>query len=165
MNYRYTVTVTEDTEYPYQCGVHVWRTRDAAESWCHANNAWLDRKALLAELPGAFAAREEYAAQAQAFGVRAWTDEEIRRNDYAFVYGEFTAPEYSLDQLTERALAGRRRAYLLESATVTDATRPSADDYPAGRRLTCGHIVYNSVEVMHASLGTACADCYDRLSD
>lgn len=38
-------------------------------------------------------------------------------------------------------------------------------DYPDGRRLDCGHVVYNKHEVMAASLGTSCPDCYDRMSD
>jgi len=40
-----------------------------------------------------------------------------------------------------------------------------APDYPQGRRLDCGHVVYYRSHVMGASLGSACADCYDRMSD
>jgi hypothetical protein len=38
-------------------------------------------------------------------------------------------------------------------------------DYPNGRKLDCGHIVYEAVEVTSASLGSSCPDCYDRMSD
>jgi hypothetical protein len=38
-------------------------------------------------------------------------------------------------------------------------------DYPQGRKLACGHIVYRKAEVMSASLGSSCPDCYDRMSD
>ena len=37
-------------------------------------------------------------------------------------------------------------------------------DYPEGRTLDCGCIVYDGHEVMSASLGTACESCYDRMS-
>jgi hypothetical protein len=38
-------------------------------------------------------------------------------------------------------------------------------DYPNGRRLDCGCVVYYRSHVMNASIGTACADCYDEMSD
>lgn len=38
-------------------------------------------------------------------------------------------------------------------------------DYPGGRMLDCGCVVYYKWEVMSASLGSACSECYDRLSD
>ena len=38
-------------------------------------------------------------------------------------------------------------------------------DYPNGRKLSCGCTVYNAVEVMNASMGSSCANCYDRMSD
>jgi hypothetical protein len=40
-----------------------------------------------------------------------------------------------------------------------------APDYPNGRKLSCGCTVYYKIDVMHASLGTSCPDCYDRMSD
>lgn len=48
------------------------------------------------------------------------------------------------------------------------APQPKAErqpDYPEGRKLDCGHTVYWKREVMNASRGTACPDCYDRMSD
>lgn len=38
-------------------------------------------------------------------------------------------------------------------------------DYPQGRKLACGHTVYYKCEVMSASMGTSCPNCYDRMSD
>ncbi len=38
-------------------------------------------------------------------------------------------------------------------------------DYPAGRRLDCGHVVYWRAFVMGASLGSSCPDCFDRMSN
>ena len=40
-----------------------------------------------------------------------------------------------------------------------------APDYPDGRKLSCGCTVYRKVEVMSASLGSSCFNCYDRMSD
>jgi hypothetical protein len=37
-------------------------------------------------------------------------------------------------------------------------------DYPNGRTLDCGCVVYWANEVMSASNGTSCARCYDRMS-
>jgi len=50
----------------------------------------------------------------------------------------------------------------VEAARLQPRRKP---DYPNGRRLSCGHTVYYSIEVMSASLGTSCCDCYDRMSD
>jgi len=49
-----------------------------------------------------------------------------------------------------------------EAAELQKCGRP---DYPQGRRLSCGHMVYYADEVMSASMGTSCLDCYDRMSD
>jgi len=40
-----------------------------------------------------------------------------------------------------------------------------ASEYPTGRQLDCGCIVYNASDVMVASTGTACQNCYDRMSE
>lgn len=42
---------------------------------------------------------------------------------------------------------------------------PRKEDYPDGRKLNCGHTVYNQSEVMSASIGSSCSACYDRMSD
>lgn len=49
-----------------------------------------------------------------------------------------------------------------------DARKPrkvQQPDYPNGRRLSCGCTVYNAVEVMNASMGSSCANCYDQMSN
>lgn len=45
------------------------------------------------------------------------------------------------------------------------AKAEAAKDWPEGRKLSCGHVVYYSSQVMSASRGSSCADCYDRMSD
>lgn len=52
----------------------------------------------------------------------------------------------------------------LEAATLMAKHLPQRD-YPNGRRLDCGCVVYYRSHVMNASIGTACADCYDEMSD
>lgn len=43
--------------------------------------------------------------------------------------------------------------------------QPRTPDYPDGRRLSCGCTVYWKHEVMSASRGSSCFNCYDRMSD
>ena len=45
-----------------------------------------------------------------------------------------------------------------EEAEKKPAPQP---DYPEGRELDCGHVVYYKTDVMRASLGTVCPACYD----
>ena len=45
------------------------------------------------------------------------------------------------------------------------AAQIAARDYPEGCKLNCGHIVYYKGNVMIASRGSSCADCYDRMSE
>jgi hypothetical protein len=49
----------------------------------------------------------------------------------------------------------------LEAARLAGRRSP---DYPNGRKLSCGHTVYWKSDVMSASLGSSCPDCYDRMS-
>lgn len=50
----------------------------------------------------------------------------------------------------------------LEAVKMNRLPQP---DYPNGRRLSCGCTVYYRHEVMSASLGSSCPDCFDRMSD
>ena len=50
----------------------------------------------------------------------------------------------------------------LEAARLQPRSVP---DYPDGRNLSCGCTVYSKWEVMSASLGSSCPNCYDRMSD
>ena len=53
----------------------------------------------------------------------------------------------------------------LRDADALPKPKPRKNDYPSGRVLDCGCTVYNQIEVMNASMGSSCADCYDRMSD
>lgn len=45
------------------------------------------------------------------------------------------------------------------------AKAEAAKDWPDGRKLSCGHVIYYKSQVMSASLGSSCSECYDRMSD
>jgi hypothetical protein len=49
-------------------------------------------------------------------------------------------------------------------AAATTQSQPKANDYPNGRKLNCGHTVYDAWQVMSASLGSSCERCFDRMS-
>ncbi len=62
--------------------------------------------------------------------------------------------------------AGRAPATTpLDELEAARLQRLPARDYPNGRRLDCGCVVYYRSHVMSASLGTACPGCYDEMSD
>lgn len=105
-----------------------------------------------------FTSRADYEAACRAEGVGIRSDAEC--DSYGVKYGQFWFPEYSLVKCVEMWLADLRRQGL-ERRPVT----PRAHDYPNGRELDCGHVVYDAVEVMTASLGSSCSECYDRMSD
>ena len=64
-------------------------------------------------------------------------------------------------QLAQKRLIGIQ-GEKTETKTETSACIP---DYPNGRKLACGCTVYQQSEVMNASMGTSCQNCYDRMSD
>jgi hypothetical protein len=53
----------------------------------------------------------------------------------------------------------------LDELEASRLQRLPARDYPNGRKLSCGCTVYYRSEVMSASLGTSCPNCFDRMSD
>ena len=98
------------------------------------------------------------------------TDEEIKGLAYGIEYAEFANGEIEAAGLTVTEYIARKRelhARLKEIERAKRAAksgRPQAD-YPDGRTLDCGCVVYYKSEVLTASLGTSCADCYDEMSD
>lgn len=61
--------------------------------------------------------------------------------------------------------SGNDNANLIEILKAAVVKPAHKYDYPDGRELDCGCTVYFSHEVMSASLGTSCQNCYDRMSD
>lgn len=69
--------------------------------------------------------------------------------DWAYVYYIYAGP-----YVDEIAAALRAKV---------DPVEPQYD-YPEGRELDCGCVVYFQNEVMSASLGSSCEGCYDKMS-
>jgi len=74
------------------------------------------------------------------------------------------------EEIRERLVAGHEEVYDTDwYAKIRRKPEPKKqqarrDDYPNGRELDCGHVVFNQYEVMSASLGSSCEACYDRMS-
>jgi hypothetical protein len=58
----------------------------------------------------------------------------------------------------------RETAWYMNFRIKPEPRQPRPVDYPDGRRLDCGCLVYDRAEIMSASLGSSCPDCYDRMS-
>ncbi len=60
--------------------------------------------------------------------------------------------------------AGQIPASTMEDELEAARLQPRpAPDYPDGRKLRCGCIIYHRHEEMTASLGSSCFNCYDRM--
>ena len=93
----------------------------------------------------------------------ALTDAQIVDLEYGIKYFSVEAgPEARHQMSILTALSVRLEA--IRTARTASPKPAVHQDYRTGRILDCGCTVYNSHEVMNASLGTACASCYDRLS-
>lgn len=102
--------------------------------------------------------REQYEAACVATGVSAVADADIARAFYTQEWGL----EYwqSMDRTARvQWQLGRRR----QAGMVAEARQRRQSARPEMVRCSCGHTVPRS-QVMQASRGTACPDCYDRLS-
>lgn len=150
-------------------GSYVFDEEAEAATWCEMWNAHSAALRPLRELPVELS-RAEYEAACAHFGAEVLLDAQC--DSYTVKYGEFHpwlekgqpagyTPEYAV----KMALAkGRMRAIQSERAQRPKPPRPEPD-YPDGRLLDCGHVVYWANNVMSASNGSSCLDCYDRMSD
>lgn len=106
--------------------------------------------------------RETYERLCQATGVDAIPDGEISDN-YGIRYGDFSMSHYSEETRDRMHLARRRQSALEDEAKARRAQQP-ATSAPIISCPNCGRETYRS-NLMNASLGTACPECYDDLSD
>lgn len=120
---------------------------------------WSQARQTLADMPEAMS-RPEYEAACAEMGVDAMPDTNC--TIYAVRYGSFWPPEYPASHCIAMALAARRLAGI--EAERAAQPRPVASVEVEMVRCDCGHTVARDL-VMHASRGTSCPDCYDRMSD
>lgn len=101
--------------------------------------------------------REGYEATCRELGITPMSDAELYRISYALKYGDFSGVADQLSRPVHCAwldeLERQRQAAAFAKITVP----------PANVVADCGHICAETV-LMHASLGTSCPDCYDRMS-
>jgi len=145
----------------------VFEDEESARLYCERMNAYYDEMNKLSDLPSSLN-RKDYEAAAARLGVEISSDDEIIAKSYALKYGVFNP--YSCGQYMPAYTPGHCLRMAFEAKRLTDIENkklqtPKIHDYPEGRTLDCGHTVYDRVMVMHASLGTSCPDCYDRMSD
>ena len=171
-----TITPVNHPKYHFQTDdAYLFENMDDAQDWETRRDAF---RAVVAALKSIDQPdRAMYEQLCAQWNAPCHTDHAIRGMTYAIRYGEFW-PEpvtrwngtesrgYPVEKYIEMRLAGARLAGIeAEASASTPKPQPRQPDYPNGRTLDCGCTVYNRHEVMSASMGTSCSDCYDRMSD
>jgi len=116
--------------------------------------------------------RDEYEAACADAKIIALADADIAKAKYRIMQfhplGYTSQPDTVPTEAKriEMNLLARRLGQLYADAIAKreHAEKPQLD-YPEGRVLDCGCTVYSKREVMSASLGSSCQDCYDRMSN
>lgn len=161
--------IIEEKDGKFICtGGWCFDSREQAQEFCGLWNEHFTVMARLNDVPAALS-REEYEVTARRIGVEVMSDSEC--DSYGVRYGEFgpyfggcRMEKYTPTFCLKMALA-RRRLSGIEGEKKARSKKTRQPDYPKGRELSCGCIVYYKSEVMSASLGSSCAGCYDRMSD
>lgn len=110
--------------------------------------------------------RKEYESLCKIHSVEPQKDSSL--DTYGMKFGDFGMSHYHTNPDNwEAGIANtihqrRYRAIKKYIASQSDYPEP---DYPAGKRLDCGHTAYYQIHVMSASRGTSCEECYDRMSE
>lgn len=109
--------------------------------------------------------RDDYERLCAEAGIDPMTDRDVI-NNYALAYAEYHTPEWDNLGREQRCwqVIGSAYQYVLKQAAKQTPRKQRQPDYPDGRKLDCGCVVYFQSEVMSASLGSACSNCYDRMS-
>ena len=99
----------------------------------------------------------------------ALTDEQIVGLAYGIAYYDpyvagYTAPECKRQMQIIGTELNPRLAAIKAMRDAQPKVRRN-HDYPDGRVLDCGCVVYDAGQVMTTSRGTSCPYCYDRMSD
>jgi hypothetical protein len=111
-----------------------------------------------ADMPGTLG-RTQYEDMCQKAERQPLGDQEIA-SGYGITYGEFTYPDYSADHIVDMKLARARQHGIREEQAAQAVPRPTPDIISCPN---CGQHTYRG-NLMNASLGTACPECYDDLS-
>lgn len=142
-----------------------FKTVEAAAAYAETTVAWWDFGKQLDILPREFS-RTDYEAACQQFSVTPQADSEV--DGYGTRYYEFNLSGFSPEQYPQILLGGKQntlnRRRLEGIKAERKATQPVT---PAPRPIAltlcdCGH---ETAHPMTASLGSACPDCYDRMSN
>lgn len=158
-----------NVEYVTSTG-YVFSTEREAQLHCEMWNAHWSAMDAISNVPSSLN-RAEYEAACKSAKVSPLSDSEC--DSYGVRYGDFVPwldkgenGGYPPETCVQMALARRRLRAIDEEREAARAAQPAPQpDYPNGRKLDCGHVVYWKSEVMSASRGTSCPDCYDRMSD
>ena len=147
---------------------YLFNTEGEAEEYCRLWNEHFSAMEQLDNLPVQLT-REAYEQYAHDLKIEIMSDQEIKKGRYALHYGEYGpySGGYRMEKCTPDYCLkiGLARKRLVEMEATAEQPEQRDPDYPDGKKLDCGHIIYYSVDVMMASFGTSCADCYDRMSD
>lgn len=138
-------------------GGYVFDTAAEAEAWDACTRTYAE---IVRAMPTTLT-QAEYETLCIQYGVPIL---DIARSLYGIQYGEF-GPSDGLETMLKWSFAGTRWTTIKTERAALPKPAPRQPDYPTGRKLNCGHIVHMAAEVMSASLGTSCPDCYDRMSN
>ncbi len=147
-------------------GGYTFETETAAQAYCDAYEAyWKMQKPFetFSTLD-----RPTYERLCTELHIEMMSDADV--DSYGVRYGEFRLEVPGVQQgsplshLLKMDLA-RLRMHGIDQERAVQPKPARTPDYPTGRKLGCGCTVYYQSEVMSASMGTSCPDCYDRMSD
>lgn len=109
------------------------------------------------------ASETEYQALCMQAEIPVRTVKEIAEHQYVLTYAQFDATEWATMTREEHCRQVIDEAYLLHLLKLAKA-RKRAPKPVELVRCDCGHSVPR-IQVMNASMGSACPDCYDRMSN
>lgn len=159
---------TTDEKYPFKTtDGHVFKTEKAAKNYCQMMNDYYVGMEPISKFYAL--SRSEYEQACADTSTEIMSDTDC--DSYGVKYGEFV-PRLTQDGEIESDINFYKKMQLAlcrsHGIEQEHATQPKPEpklDYPNGRKLDCGCTVYHQSQVMSASMGTSCENCYDRMSD
>ena len=147
-------------------GGWTFETEIAAQAYCDAYNSYYTASAPLEKFYAID--RETYQTLGAELHIETMPDTDV--DSYGVRYGEFRLEVPGVQQgsplshLLKMDLA-KLRMHGIDQERAAQPKPVQKPDYPQGRKLDCGCTVYHQHDVMSASMGTSCPDCYDRMSN